>query len=54
MLDIVNRYRTMECFWAEVISKKLKFLEVLETWWLTKEKIYAEKWLPADITLIKL
>ena len=44
---------SMDCFWCEVAEGELKLLEAEEARWLTKEKLYDVKWLPADITIIK-
>jgi 8-oxo-dGTP diphosphatase len=43
---------SMDCFWCEVKQGELKLLEAEDAKWLTKEKLYSVKWLPADMTLI--
>ena len=43
---------SMDCFWCEVKQGELKLLEAEDEKWLTKEKLYSVKWLPADMTLI--
>jgi 8-oxo-dGTP diphosphatase len=42
----------MDCFWCEVEEGELKLLEAEDARWLTKDKLYSVKWLPADVTLI--
>ena len=36
----------------ELIEGELKLLEAEDARWLTKDKLYSVKWLPADVTLI--
>ena len=43
---------SMDCFWCEVVEGELKLLEAEDARWLTKDKLYSVKWLPADVTLI--
>ena len=43
---------SMDCFWCEVEEGELKLLEAEDARWLTKDKLYSVKWLPADIKLI--
>ena len=43
---------SMDCFWCEVEEGELKLLEAEDARWLTKDKLYSVKWLPADVTLI--
>ena len=43
---------SMDRFWCEVKQGELKLLEAEDAKWLTKEKLYSVKWLPADMTLI--
>ena len=43
---------SMDCFWCEVEEGELKLLEAEDARWLTKDKLYSVKWLPADETLI--
>ena len=43
---------SMDCFWCEVAEGDLKLLEAEDARWLTKDKLYSVKWLPADVTLI--
>ena len=38
--------------WCEVVEGELKLLEAEDARWLTKDKLYSVKWLPADVTLI--
>ncbi|KRN47997.1 hypothetical protein IV49_GL001288 [Kandleria vitulina DSM 20405] len=50
--DYPNFHLSMDCFWCEVKSGKLKLLEAEAAKWLTKEELDSVNWLPADITLI--
>ena len=43
---------SMDCFWCEVEEGELKLLEAEDARWLTKDKLYSVKWLPADVALI--
>ena len=43
---------SMDCFWCEVEEGEQKLLEAEDARWLTKDKLYSVKWLPADIKLI--
>ena len=43
---------SLDCFWCEVEEGELKLLEAEDARWLTKDKLYSVKWLPADVTLI--
>jgi 8-oxo-dGTP diphosphatase len=50
--DYPTFHLSMDCFWCEVKSGKLKLLEAEAAKWLTKEELDSVNWLPADITLI--
>ena len=50
--DYPTFHLSMDCFWCEVVEGELKLLEAEDARWLTKDKLYSVKWLPADVTLI--
>ena len=50
--DYPNFHLSMDCFWCEIASGKLKLLEAEAAKWLTKDELDSVAWLPADITLI--
>ena len=50
--DYPTFHLSMDCFWCEVAEGDLKLLEAEDARWLTKDKLYSVKWLPADVTLI--
>ena len=43
---------SMDCFWCEVEEGELRLLEAGDAKWLTKDRLYSVKWLPADRTLV--
>ena len=43
---------SMDCFWCEVAEGELRLLEAGDAKWLTKDRLYSVKWLPADRTLV--
>ena len=50
--DYPNFHLSMDCFWCQIESGKLKLLEAEAAKWLSKEELDSVGWLPADITLI--
>ena len=44
---------SMDCFWCEIVSGKLKLKEHEAARWLTKESLDSVDWLPADQALIE-
>ena len=50
--DYPTFHLTMDCFWAEVITRHLVLKEAEAAKWLTKEQLDSVDWLPADVTLI--
>ncbi len=50
--DYPDFYLSMDCFWCEVVRGQLKLLEAEAGKWLTRDKLYSVRWLPADVTLI--
>lgn len=50
--DYPTFHLSMKCFFAKIIRGNLVLKEHEAAKWLTKEKLYSVKWLPADITLI--
>ena len=50
--DYPTFHLSMDCFWCGVVEGELKLLEAEDARWLTKDKLYSVKWLPADVTLI--
>ena len=50
--DYPKFHLSMDCFWCEIASGKIKLLEAEAAKWLTKDELDSVAWLPADITLI--
>ncbi|MCR5654949.1 MAG: (deoxy)nucleoside triphosphate pyrophosphohydrolase [Lachnospiraceae bacterium] len=44
---------SMDCFWCEVETGKLKLLEAEAAKWLSKDELDSVDWLPADEALIE-
>ena len=51
--DYPTFHLSMDCFWCQIVSGDLVLKEHEAAKWLTKEKLDAVDWLPADITLIE-
>ena len=51
--DYPNFHLSMDCFWCEIVSGKLKLKEHEAARWLTKESLDSVDWLPADQALIE-
>ena len=51
--DYPNFHLSMDCFWCEIVSGKLKLKEHEAARWLTKESLDSVDWLPADQVLIE-
>ena len=50
--DYPTFHLSMDCFWAEVKAGHLELKEAEAAKWLTKDQLYSNDWLPADILLI--
>lgn len=50
--DYPNFHLTMPCFFAEVVSGKIKLLEHSQSKWLNKKQLDSVEWLEADLELI--
>ena len=51
--DYPKFHLSMDCFWCEIVSGKLKLKEHEAARWLTKESLDSVDWLPADQALIE-
>ena len=51
--DYPKFHLSMDCFWCEIVSGKLKLKEHAAARWLTKESLDSVDWLPADQALIE-
>ena len=51
--DYPEFHLSMKCYWCSVVSGDLVLKEHAEARWLSKEELFDEEWLPADIELIK-
>lgn len=51
--DYPKIHLSMDCFWCEIVSGKLKLKEHEAARWLTKESLDSVDWLPADQALIE-
>lgn len=51
--DYPEFHLSMQCFWCNVVSGKLKLLEAEDARWLTKDTIESVDWLPADKELVQ-
>lgn len=51
--DYPNFHLSMDCFWCEIVNGDLALKEHEAAMWLTKERLDAVDWLPADRTIIR-
>ena len=51
--DYDDFHLSMDCFWSEIESGKLKLKEHEAARWLTMEKVWDVDWLPADVKVVE-
>ena len=52
--DYPGFHLTMHCFWCELTGESLHLNEHEAAAWLTKDKLFSVRWLPADEGILKV